>query len=119
MKTKKYKQGLVTSLTALSTAMLCQTAATYASDIEIYKAPTTGGATLMLVLDMSTSMKQPSNSDKSGYGNPINADFGISCSRDTAFEENISRTFVDSDNNSTTYSFKGTFCKVSTATVNG
>ena len=119
MKAKKYKQGLVTSLTALSTAMLCQTAATYASDIEIYKAPTTGGATLMLVLDMSTSMKQPSNSDKSGYGNPINADFGISCSRDTAFEENISRTFVDSDNNSTTYSFKGTFCKVSTSTVNG
>lgn len=119
MKAKKYKQGLVTSLTALSTAMLCQTATTYASDIEIYKAPTTGGATLMLVLDMSTSMKQPSNSDKSGYGNPINADFGISCSQDTAFEENISRTFVDSDNNSTTYSFKGTFCKVSTSTVNG
>ena len=119
MKSKKYKQGLVTSLTALSTAMLCQTAETYASDIEIYKAPTTGGATLMLVLDMSTSMKQPSNSDRSGYGNPINADFGISCSRDTAFEENISRTFVDSDENSTTYSFKGTFCKVSTSVFNG
>lgn len=119
MKAKKYKQGLVTSLTVLSTAILCQTAITYASDIEIYKAPTTGGATLMLVLDMSTSMKQPSNSDKSGYGNPINADFGISCSRDTAFEENISRTFVDSDENSTTYSFKGTFCKVSTSVFNG
>ena len=52
MNTKKYKQGLVTSLTALSTAMLCQTATTYASDIEIYKAPTTGGASLMMVLDV-------------------------------------------------------------------
>ncbi|RKG51414.1 hypothetical protein D7V68_01990 [Acinetobacter cumulans] len=119
MKTKKYKQGLVTSLTALSTAMLCQTATTYASDIEIYKAPTSGGATLMLVLDMSTSMKQPSNSDSSGYGNPINADFGIACSKSTAYEENISRTFVDSDERATQYSFKGTFCKISTTTFNG
>ena len=58
MKTKKYKQGLVTGLTALSTAMLCQTATTYASDIEIYKAPTNGGATLMFVLDLSGSMSQ-------------------------------------------------------------
>ena len=66
MKAKKYKQGLVTSLTALSTAMLCQTATTYASDIEIYKAPTNGGATLMFLLDLSGSMAGSS---------PIQTDF--------------------------------------------
>ena len=70
MKTKKYKQGLVTSLTALSTAMLCQTAATYASDIEMYRAPTTGGAAVMMVLDVSGSMKGDS---------PIKKDFGMDC----------------------------------------
>mgnify|MGYP003596841705 FL=1 len=70
MNTKKYKQGLVTSLTALSTAMLCQTATTYASDIEIYKAPTTGGASLMMVLDRSNSMRQD-------IYYPINTDFGF------------------------------------------
>ncbi|MGL3043471.1 pilus assembly protein, partial [Acinetobacter pecorum] len=66
----KTRHGLVTGLTALSTAMICQTSMTYASDIEIYKAPTTGGATLMLALDFSTSMSQASQT-------PINTDFEI------------------------------------------
>ncbi|RKG31617.1 pilus assembly protein [Acinetobacter tianfuensis] len=96
MNTKKYKQGLVTSLTALSTAMLCQTATTYASDIEIYKAPTTGGASLMMVLDVSGSM--------SGSG-PIKKDFGMDCD-DTEYRE-VSTTF-----NRTIYKFNGTYCSV-------
>ena len=68
MKTKKYTQGLVTSLTALSTAILCQTTATYASDIEIYKAPTNGGATLMFLLDLSGSMAGSSPIRKDFFG---------------------------------------------------
>lgn len=96
MKAKKYKQGLVTSLTVLSTAMLCQTAETYASDIEIYKAPTTGGASLMMVLDVSGSM--------SGSG-PIEKDFGMDCD-DTEYRE-VSTTF-----NRTIYKFNGTYCSV-------
>ncbi|WP_180036910.1 MULTISPECIES: PilC/PilY family type IV pilus protein [unclassified Acinetobacter] len=70
MKSNKFNQGLATSLTALATAMLCQTTATYASDIEIYKAPTQGGATLMLALDFSTSMSQARQT-------PINTDFEL------------------------------------------
>lgn len=97
MKTKKYKQGLVTSLTALSTAMLCQTTATYASDIEIYKAPTTGGASLMMVLDVSGSMEGDS---------PIKKDFGISCDSTTSKE--VSTTFK-----SVTYKFNGEYCSIS------
>lgn len=96
MNTKKYKQGLVTSLTALSTAMLCQTATTYASDIEIYKAPTTGGASLMMVLDVSGSMKGDS---------PIKKDFGINCD-DTKSRE-VSTIF-----NSEVYKFDGEYCSI-------
>lgn len=96
MNTKKYKQGLVTSLTALSTAMLCQTATTYASDIEIYKAPTTGGASLMMVLDVSGSMKGRS---------PIRTDFGIEC-RDTTSRE-VATTF-----NREVYKFDGEYCSI-------
>src|SRR5690606_40549257 len=51
-----------------------------ASDIEIYKAPTTGGATLQLVLDMSSSMVQPAKGASGGNGSPINTDYGIACS---------------------------------------
>lgn len=96
MKAKKYKQGLVTSLTVLSTAMLCQTATTYASDIEIYKAPTTGGASLMMVLDVSGSMKGDS---------PIKKDFGINCD-DTKSRE-VSTIF-----NSEVYKFDGEYCSI-------
>jgi type IV pilus assembly protein PilY1 len=128
MKAKKYKQGLVTSLTALSTAMLCHTAATYASDIEIYKAPTTGGASLMMVLDRSNSMRQD-------YYAPINADFGLSrddCGVETTenskayykqenggawFNDTVSFDFYDKDENKTTYSFIGNYCYVDKSRV--
>lgn len=121
MKAKKYKQGLVTSLTVLSTAMLCQTAETYASDIEIYKAPTTGGASLMMVLDRSNSMRQD-------YFAPINTDFGLTsddCGVDTTekynayykkdgggawFNDTVSFDYYDENNNKSTYSFTGNFC---------
>lgn len=76
-------------LSVLTTLMLCVTANNYASDIEIYKAPTKadGNAKLMFVLDVSTYMYQnPSNSGGSGGGssgieseNPIKADFGVDC----------------------------------------
>lgn len=96
MKSKKYKQGLVTSLTALSTAMLCHTATTYASDIEIYKAPTTGGASLMIVLDVSGSMSGSS---------PIEKDFGMDC--DGTESREVSTTF-----NRTIYKFNGKYCSI-------
>ena len=96
MKTKKYKQGLVTSLTALSTAMLCHTATTYASDIEIYKAPTTGGATLMLALDFSTSMTGSS---------PIKKDFFNNTNGCTDETNAVSTRW-----NGTSHSFTGTYC---------
>ncbi|MDH1362874.1 PilC/PilY family type IV pilus protein [Acinetobacter johnsonii] len=128
MKSKKYKQGLVTSLTALSTAMLCQTATTYASDIEIYKAPTMGGATLMLVLDMSSSMQTPVKGKSGGYQNPINADFGISCSTDSSggatveartYERVVDRVFVTSAPTPViyTYQISGRYCNVKKVTV--
>ncbi|VXA82947.1 conserved exported hypothetical protein [Acinetobacter sp. 8I-beige] len=101
MKAKKYKQGLVTSLTALSTAMLCQTAATYASDIEIYKAPTNGGATLMFLLDLSGSMAGSS---------PIQTDFfnNNSCENEN---HNISTELKG-----TTYSYSGQYCFIKNST---
>ncbi len=101
MKAKKYKQGLVTSLTALSTAMLCQTATTYASDIEIYKAPTSGGATLMFLLDLSGSMAGSS---------PIRKDFfdGESCTTETK----AVNTSIDGAN----YNFDGTYCFITKST---
>lgn len=107
MNTKKYKQGLVTSLTALSTAMLCQTAATYASDIEIYKAPTNGGATLMFVLDLSGSMSQ--SIDKS-----VQRDFfgtNTSCTSESL----VVRATLDRAN----YDFNGSYCYISESTFNG
>lgn len=127
MKAKRYKQGLVTSLTALSTAMLCQTAMTYASDIEIYKAPTTGGASLMMVLDRSNSMRQDTF-----Y--PINTDFGLTnddcgiSSRDypsfqrkegggTWFTDTVSFDFYDKDENKTTYDFTGVYCYIDKSKV--
>ena len=127
MNTKKYKQGLVTSLTALSTAMLCQTATTYASDIEIYKAPTNGGATLMMVLDRSNSMRQ-----EKFY--PINTDFGLTnddCGISSYdypsfqrkdgggawFTDTVSFDFYDKDENKTTYSFTGTYCYIDKSKV--
>lgn len=107
MKAKKYKQGLVTSLTALSTAMLCQTATTYASDIEIYKAPTNGGATLMFVLDLSGSMSQ--SIDKS-----VQRDFfgtNTSCTSEIL----VVRSTWDRAN----YDFNGSYCYIDESTFNG
>lgn len=122
MKTKKYKQGLVTSLTALSTAMLCQTAATYASDIEIYKAPTTGGAYLMLVLDESASMTQGTYSQT-----PITNDFKVgntnwcpsSLSKDKKayFDEIHNENFVKKDGSNYAYSYTGRYCIVDKSEV--
>lgn len=105
MKAKKYKQGLVTSLTALSTAMLCQTATTYASDIEIYKAPTTGGATLMFVLDLSGSMSQIED-------DPVNKDFFNG--KDCTVESKGVSTSIDGS----AYSFNGTYCYITQTTYN-
>lgn len=105
MKTKKYKQGLVTSLTALSTAMLCHTATTYASDIEIYKAPTNGGATLMFVLDLSGSMSQIED-------DPVNKDFFNG--KDCTVESKGVSTSIDGS----AYSFNGTYCYITQTTYN-
>lgn len=129
MNTKKYKQGLVTSLTALSTAMLCQTTATYASDIEIYKAPTTGGASLQLVLDMSSSMVQEVRNKSYGNGDPIKNDFDITCSNGNTSKEtetggyaytlNQTRSFTNLKSVTRTYIFEGRFCNVKKSSVDG
>lgn len=97
----KTKHGLVTGLTALSTAMICQTSMTYASDIEIYKAPTTGGAHIMMVLDLSSSMSQEISNM-----NPVNKDFfeSKSCTK----ENRIISTHLNNQD----YSFTGTFCYI-------
>ena len=108
MKSIKLNQGLATGLTALATAMLCQSTATYASDIEIYKAPTRGGASLMLVLDVSGSMSVTS----SGGGNPVNTDFGTDCSTGDSSKSNRLSKTVSTTFDGTTYSFVGEYCKI-------
>lgn len=125
---KKYKQGLVFSLSALSAAMMCQTTSVYASDIEIYKAPTTGGASLMLILDMSSSMVQPVKNKSGGYQNPINKDFSIDCSNNSTSTETATsgyayimsqtREYVDASGVKNTYTFDGRFCNVTVTKVN-
>ena len=123
MNTKKYKHGFVTSLTALSTAMLCQATATYASDIEIYKAPTTGGAYLMLVLDESASMTQGGTYSQT----PITNDFKVgntdwcpkSLSKDKKayFDETYNENFVKKDGSNYPYSYTGRYCLVDKSEV--
>ncbi|MGA6876941.1 PilC/PilY family type IV pilus protein [Acinetobacter sp. AND/436] len=134
MKSNKFNQGLATSLTALATAMLCQTTATYASDIEIYKAPTQGGAIIQLILDMSSSMQTPVN-NSGGYQNPINKDFQITCATGRnggnnktygetragiAYEKTDTRTFIDSATpaDSHQYTFTGRYCNILQSDVN-
>jgi len=104
----KTKHGLVTGLTALSTAIICQTSMTYASDIEIYKAPTTGGATLMFVLDLSGSMSQ--SQDKS-----VQRDFFGGTSTSCTSESKVVRTRFNNKN----FDYNGTFCYITQTTYNG
>lgn len=104
----KTKHGLVIGLTALSTAIICQTSMTYASDIEIYKAPTTGGATLMFVLDLSGSMSQ--SVDKS-----VQKDFFGGTSTSCTSESKVVRTRFNNKN----FDYNGTFCYISQTTYNG
>lgn len=103
----KTKHGLVTGLTALSTVMICQTSMTYASDIEIYKAPTTGGATLMFVLDLSGSMSQ--SEDKS-----VQRDFFGGTSTSCTSESKVVRTRF----NNKDFDYNGTFCYITQTTYN-
>lgn len=125
----KTKHGLVTGLTALSTAMICQTSMTYASDIEIYKAPTTGGAIIQFILDMSSSMQTPVRGSSGGHENPINKDFGIPCDtrgssgatrEGRSYEKDDARSFTTSATSPITYSysFKGRYCNVKESQVN-
>ena len=99
-------------LSVLTTLMLCVTASNYASDIEIYRAPTLadGNAKIMFVLDVSTYMYQnPDNSGGSGGGNsgiesaaPIPADFGLpqNCAVGTEVRHS-----------GTTYSYTASYCE--------
>ncbi len=129
---KKINQTSVFALSALSAALISHTATVYASDIEIYKAPTTGGATLQLVLDMSSSMVQPAKGASGGNGSPINTDYGIACSNSApsgkkkAESDNLNghayvleqtRSFVTLGETTKTYKFDGRFCNVGKASV--
>lgn len=51
------QKALVMSLSAIMTAMVCSSTATYASDIEIYQEARSGNISLMFVLDISGSME--------------------------------------------------------------
>ncbi|WP_314295862.1 hypothetical protein [Acinetobacter schindleri] len=98
---KKIKKNAVFTLSALSAAMVCQTVTSYASDIEIYKAPTEGGATLMFVLDLSGSMSQSED-------NAVQRDFfggtGTSCDS----EKKVVRTVLNGKN----FDFDGAYCYI-------
>lgn len=129
---KKIKHSAVFALSALSAALISHTATVYASDIEIYKAPTTGGATLQLVLDMSSSMVQPAKGASGGNGDPINTDYAISCSdsaprnKDKAESNNLdghayvleqTRSFITLRGITKQYKFDGRFCNVAKSSV--
>lgn len=102
-------------LSVLTTLILSVTANNYASDIEIYKAPTSadGSAKIMFVLDVSTYMYQnPNNSGGSGGGssgieseNPIKADFGIDC-----------KSSLETRHAGTTYKYTANYCETTTIT---
>jgi type IV pilus assembly protein PilY1 len=106
-------------LSVLTTLMLCVTANNYASDIEIYKAPSLadGNAKIMFVLDVSTYMYQnPQNSGGSGGGSsgiesaaPIPADFGLpqNCTVGTEIRHS-----------GTTYSYTASYCETAISGAN-
>lgn len=60
MKTK-YKKIVVAIETGVITSLICSALPSYASDIELYKAPKSSETTLMFMLDVSGSMKPDSN----------------------------------------------------------
>lgn len=60
MKTK-YKKIVVAIETGVITSLICLALPSYASDIELYKAPKSSETTLMFMLDVSGSMKPDSN----------------------------------------------------------
>ncbi|MGI1795098.1 pilus assembly protein [Acinetobacter variabilis] len=128
----KTKHGLVTGLTALSTVMICQTSMTYASDIEIYKAPTTGGANLMLILDESASMahgessQTPITNDFKANNNywcqtppssPNKTDFQNQ--RGYYFDETHNLEYEKEDKSKESYSYTGRYCLIDKSVVDG
>lgn len=58
----KYKKIIVVIQTAIMTSLVCSALPSYASDIELYKAPQSSETTLMFMLDVSGSMNPGSNS---------------------------------------------------------
>jgi len=57
---KLFDQFKVSTVAATITSMICASVPTYAADLEIYKVPedSTGATTLMMMLDLSGSMKE-------------------------------------------------------------
>lgn len=117
---KKIRQIISCQLSILATLVLCATANNYASDIEIYKAPTAadGNAKIMLVLDVSTYMYQdPANSGGSISDTPTDADFGVVCN-------GSNKSFPEVRNVGTSYEYTAYFCETQTnspipAVING
>ena len=101
-------------LSVLATLMLCVTANNYASDIEIYRAPSAadGKARIMLNLDNSTYM----SGEPSGTNSPstIKEDFGsgLSCDPPTGNKKYLTgtqtRTYA-----SGTYTYDTAYCTIS------
>lgn len=111
-KLNKIKNSTFFTISAFSAALVCQTATTYASDIEIYKAPTTGGSTLTLILDISSSMHQGKLTSSSTDQTPVNKDFfgGISCTVFTRSTGDTSSFEIFTTLNGVTKSFQGRYC---------
>ncbi|WP_342063572.1 PilC/PilY family type IV pilus protein [Acinetobacter pittii] len=95
-------------LSVLSTLMLCITANNYASDIEIYKAPTKadGNAKIMLVLDISTYMYQDPGYNGGGTTQPTDADFGVACN-------GSQKSYPEIMYAGTSYEYTANYCEVS------
>lgn len=98
MKMNKTSQIAAFKLSVLSTLMLCVTANNYASDIEIYKAPTAadGKARIMLNLDNS-SLMAGAPGGFSGGATSITEDYGtgITCPNGNTkyYTQQITRTY--------------------------
>jgi type IV pilus assembly protein PilY1 len=107
MKMNKKSQIVTFKLSVLSTWLLCLTANSYASDIEIYRGPnpSDGKASIMLNLDNSTFMtNEPSGNQSKGS---IYEDFGADMDCGTGGGKYMTETV-----NTSGYNFTGNYCTI-------
>lgn len=116
----KKSQMVAFKLSVLSTWLLCITANSFASDIEIYQKPKAadGKARIMLNLDNSTFMgNEPSGNQSPGsIIEDFSADVNCGASGSKYLTETESHTYTVKDSNnqdvSRTYSFTANYCTI-------